>query len=219
MNELSRNYHQDHDDEPLSADQTRSRGTTIRVCKSDAKGGHSFFTYESPEGTKTASRFAPDDSLPFFGGQNGGPEPRHHHQKQMTLPQPGVHGEAQAQFVLRDMTSALPQKKALTKAEIKQMHSQEQSRSTHPKSKASAPQKQKPQAAAKHGRKVYQITPKELSKMSANLSNLANEFGDGDTTYEDINSGHYPSYFELAKGQGGVPKGPPSALDQSAHKY
>ena len=49
--------------------------------------------------------------------------------------------------------------------------------------------------------------------MSANLSNLANDFGEGDTTYEDISSSHYPSYFELAKGQSGTTKGPPSTLN------
>ena len=61
----------------------------------------------------------------------------------------------------------------------------------------------------KQSRKVYQITPKELSKMSANLSNLTQLFDEGDTTYEDINS-NYPDYLELAKGQSMMTKGPPS---------
>ena len=56
--------------EPLSAQIPVDNKVTIRVCKSDAKGGQSFFTYESPEDAKTASRYIQDDSLPFFGGQN-----------------------------------------------------------------------------------------------------------------------------------------------------
>ena len=69
--------------------------------------------------------------------------------------------------------------------------------------------------STKHKRKVYRITPKELNKMSANLSSLANEFADGDTTYDDIDGTNYPSYIDLAKGHSMITKGTTSNITNS----
>ena len=48
--------------------------------------------------------------------------------------------------------------------------------------------------------------------MSTNLSNLAQLFDEGDTTYEDISSS-YPDYLEIVKGQSSMTKGPTSNLN------
>ena len=48
--------------------------------------------------------------------------------------------------------------------------------------------------------------------MSTNLSNLAQLFDEGDTTYEDISSS-YPEYLDIAKGQSSMTRYPTSNLN------